>query len=176
MCRPMRPLGQSFHVNASARRRKCSGATRSARLAPARLSTAPKGPRAESLSRQLYWVPSQACPDGHHLEADEVAPCCRSKRAEPRSFISRPALLLLTAWLVHVLKAPDTFGPVSLQQGFADPAFQAKRKTTSPSTGVTLGLARLVSVASSIVRAAGNGWSWPRNVARCRGNGTGRVA
>src|SRR5271156_3865716 len=52
---------------------------------------------------------SPACPDGHHLEADE-APLLAVEASRAQEFHLHPALL--PAGLVHVLKAPDR--PVSL--------------------------------------------------------------
>ena len=63
---------------------------------------------------------SPACPDGHHLEADE-APLLPVEASRTQELHLQAALL--AAGLVHVLKATDR--PVSLLHG-SGPAFQAK--------------------------------------------------
>src|SRR5580658_9100334 len=92
-------------------------------LGPARTSKAQhrsEGGRGQVVVPAVVLGASPACPDGHYLEAFE-APLLPMEASRAQELHLQAALL--TAWPVHVLKAPDR--PVSLLHGFG-PAFQAK--------------------------------------------------
>ena len=78
-----------------------------------------EGGRGQVVAPAVVLGASPAGPDGHHLEADE-APLLPVEAGRAQELHIQAALL--TAWLLHVLKAPDR--PVSLLHS-SGPAFQA---------------------------------------------------